>query len=110
MFFFSRSTGGLWHASLINRHLVTFFVPFLPLERQHIRTCIERQLQSTQENDEHRSTLDEREIVARVLDLIEFAPPDTLLYSVSGCKKVQQKLDYILESHRMSKAKPKEEF
>ncbi|CAF1004513.1 unnamed protein product, partial [Didymodactylos carnosus] len=36
--------GGLWHASLIEKHLVTFFVPFLPLEREHIRMCIQRQL------------------------------------------------------------------
>ena len=42
----------------------------------------------------------EREIIERVIDLIEFAPPSTLLYSVSGCKKVQQKVDFVIESLR----------
>ncbi|CAF3875477.1 unnamed protein product, partial [Rotaria sp. Silwood1] len=103
--------GGLWHASLINRHLVTFFVPFLPLERTHIRTCIQRQLQLAYKNDQYEYTLSDNDIIDHVLDLIEFAPPDSLLYSVSGCKKVQQKLDFILESHRMIKPKKSiEEF
>jgi hypothetical protein len=94
--------GGLWHASLIQRHLVTFFVPFLPLERSHVRTCIHRQLDIAHENDKQAEyKLSDNDIVDRVLDLIEFSPPDSLLYSVSGCKKVQQKLDFILESNRV---------
>ncbi|CAF4720812.1 unnamed protein product, partial [Rotaria sp. Silwood2] len=97
--------GGLWHASLINRHLVTFFVPFLPLERLHIRTCIERQLQLSHAKDKYEYILSDNDIIDHVLDLIEFAPPDSLLYSVSGCKKVQQKLDFILESNRVIRPK-----
>lgn len=102
--------GGLWHASLINRHLVTFFVPFLPLERSHVRTCIERQLDLSLANEAFRYSLSKKEIIDRVLDMIEFSPPNSLLYSVSGCKKVQQKLDFILESHRMKQSKRPEEF
>jgi hypothetical protein len=102
--------GGLWHASLINRHLVTFFVPFLPLERSHIRTCIQRQLKIAHEHDEYEYKLSDNDIVDRVLDLIEFSPPDSLLYSVSGCKKVQQKLDFILEGARVIRVKSKNEF
>ena len=104
----SVSLGGLWHASLINRHLVSFFVPFLPLERSHVRTCIVRLLDREHaNNDQHRYRISDDEIIAQVLDLIEFSPPDLLLYSVSGCKKVQQKLDFILESNRIA---TKEEF
>ncbi len=99
--------GGLWHASLIDRHLVSFFVPFLPLERPHVRTCIQRQLDREYKTTEYKYKISSNEIVNRVLDLIEFSPPDTLLYSVSGCKKVQQKLDLILESNRIQ---TKQEF
>ncbi|CAF4087688.1 unnamed protein product, partial [Rotaria sordida] len=103
--------GGLWHASLINRHLVTFFVPFLPLERSHIRTCIQRQLELIHKKDKYQYILSDNDITDRVLDLIEFSPPNSLLYSVSGCKKVQQKLDFILESNRVIPTKkPIEEF
>ena len=89
---------------------MTFFVPFLPLERSHVRTCIGRQLDLSLANEAYRYSLSKNEIVDRVLDLIEFAPSDSLLYSVSGCKKVQQKLDFILESHRMKQSKRPEEF
>ncbi len=99
--------GGLWHASLINRHLVSFFVPFLPLERSHVRTCIQRKLEREHQTTKYTYKVSDNEIVDRVLDLIEFSPPDILLYSVSGCKKVQQKLDLILENSRIE---TKQEF
>lgn len=102
-----RSLGGLWHASLINRHLVSFFIPFLPLERGHVRTCIERFLQKEHEHDRYRYKISDNEMINQALDLIEFSPSDSQLYSVSGCKKAQQKLDFILESNRILK---KEEF
>lgn len=89
---------------------MTFFIPFLPLERSHVRKCIQRQLQLVHSNEEYEYQLSDNEILDRVLDLIEFSPPDSLLYSVSGCKKVQQKLDFILESIRVTPKKPNEEF
>jgi hypothetical protein len=95
------SLGGLWHASLINRHLVTFFVPFLPLERSHVRICIQRQLEREHLNSKYQYKISDNDIIDQVLDLIEFSPPDLLLYSVSGCKKVRQKLDFILETNRV---------
>ena len=102
--------GGLWHASLINRHLVTFFIPFLPLERVHIRECTQRQLTLARQSDEYEYKLSDNDIINRVLDLIEYSPPDTLLYSVSGCKKVEQKLGFILEGIRSKRDKTKNEF
>lgn len=102
--------GGLWHASLLEKHLVSFFVPFLPLERSHVRTCIKRQLEQAHATDKSRYLISDNEIVARVLDLIEFAPPESLIYSVSGCKKTQQKLDFVLESNRIAPDEDKREL
>lgn len=102
--------GGLWHASLINRHLVTFFVPFLPLERSHVRTCIERRLDLVGESDPSQYTLTRDEIIDQVLDQIEFFPRDALLYSISGCKKVPQRLDFVLEHHRIEPVQPNSEL
>lgn len=102
--------GGLWHASLINHHLVTFFVPFLPLERRHIRKCVERRLDLVMANDHSEYSITRDEIVDQVLDQIEFFPPDSLLYSISGCKKVPQRLDYILEHYRIERANPNVEL
>ena len=86
---------------MINRHLVTFFVPFLPLERSHVYTCIQRQLEEEHIHHRYQYKISDNDIIGQVLDLIEFSPPDLSLYSVSGCKKVQQKLDFILESNRV---------
>ena len=109
-FAFLYTKGGLWHTPLIDRHLVTFFIPFLPLERSHIRTCIQRQLQKKLENEKFECRISDDDIIDDVLDLIEFSPPDSLLYSVSGCKKVQQKLDFVIESNRVVSKTTKEEL
>jgi hypothetical protein len=85
---------------LVDRHLVTFFVPFLPLEREHVRGCIERELEIILNNDKYEYELSKDDIIDRVLKLIEFSSSSSVEYSVSGCKKVHQKLDYIFESIR----------
>jgi len=87
---------------LIDRHLVTFFVPFLPLEREHIRSCIRQQLQINLDNDKYKYEYSEDDIINRVLNLIEFtsSSSSSLEYSLSGCKRVQQKLNYVFESIR----------
>lgn len=32
--------GGLRHAAMIDAHLIDHFIPFLPLEREHVAECI----------------------------------------------------------------------
>jgi hypothetical protein len=85
---------------LVDKHLVTFFVPFLPLEREHIRDCIKQQLQINLDNDKYEYEYSEDDIINRVLNSIEFTSSTSLEYSLSGCKRVQQKLNYVFESIR----------
>ncbi|CAF1390191.1 unnamed protein product, partial [Adineta ricciae] len=96
----SQEEGGLKQASLIDRHLVTFFVPFLPLEREHIRDCIRQELQRILDNDIYEYKLSEKQIIDDVLNLIDFSDTSPE-YSISGCKIVSQKLDFTFE-HAMS--------
>ena len=63
-------------------------MPFLPLERRHVRQCAEAR------GSDRALTDDE---VKRVLDEMVFWPPDTLLFSQTGCKRVAQKVDMVLE-------------
>ena len=101
--------GGLKQASLIDRHLVTFFVPFLPLEREHIRDCIRQELQRILDNDIYEYKLSEKQIIDDVLNLIDFS--DTSLeYSISGCKIVSHKLDFTFERMRPKLKKTRKEF
>jgi len=92
--------GGLQYASLIDKHLVTFFVPFLPLEREHIRNCIEQQLEIMLDSDRYEYEFSQDDVIDRVMNLLEFTSSSSLEYSVSGCKRVQQKLNYVFESIR----------
>ena len=33
------NTGGFWHLPLIENNLIDYFIPFMPLERSHIKMC-----------------------------------------------------------------------
>jgi hypothetical protein len=105
--------GGLWHSSLIDRYLVSFFVPFLPLEREHVRLCVVKQLRVMLDEDDYEYPLSTNDFIDHVTDLIEFSSSTTFAYSLSGCKKVHQKLNYAFEHLRRTLPKTKksrEEF
>lgn len=90
------STGGLWHSELISRHLVTAFLPFLPLEREHVRQCILDSLIKRQYFKSYRDVPDN--IVDKVMAELTFYPVQEQLFSVTGCKRASEKVDYIMLS------------
>lgn len=84
---FNNKKSGFWHTSLIDKNLVDFFVPFLPLEYRHVVQCAlsgmaDRGLPPNQ---------DVADQVAR--DLVYF-PKSERVFSVKGCKTIDSKLDY----------------
>ncbi|XP_056605939.1 torsin-1A-like [Triplophysa dalaica] len=81
-----KSTGGFWHSSLINHHLVDHIVPFLPLEMKHVRQCVLTEMVNLNINLQHHAHL--ADTVARDMP---FFPSDKI-FSVKGCKSVRQKL------------------
>lgn len=81
--------GGFWHSPLIEKHLIDYFIPFLPLERSHIKRCAEAELKRkgypvTQSN------------LNRVADELSYFPNDEKAFSKSGCKKIASKVDYVM--------------
>ncbi|XP_076613867.1 torsin family 1 isoform X2 [Chaetodon auriga] len=84
---FNNKKSGLWHTSLIDKNLVDFFVPFLPLEFRHVVQCaMAEMIARGLEPDEKVADL-----VAR--DLVYF-PKSERVFSVKGCKTIASKLDY----------------
>merc|ERR1719348_1427161 len=91
---FNSKEGGLKRSSIVDHHLIDHFVPFLPLERTHVKKCVEDYLR------EKRIVFGERDaggrvkhfrkketvFVEKVLDDLEFDSYN--LYSVSGCKRI----------------------
>ena len=80
---------GFWHSSLIEKHLIDYFIPFLPLERSHIKMCAKADL----ELKGYRVT---ERILNSVADEMLYSPDDLKVFSKSGCKKVSSKVDYIM--------------
>ena len=83
------SKGGLWHSSLIEEHLIDYFVPFMPLERSHIKMCAKADL----EQKGHPIT---EQNLNNIADELLYFPEDLKVFSQSGCKKVSSKVDYIM--------------
>uniref|UniRef100_A0A8C5PSZ6 Torsin n=1 Tax=Leptobrachium leishanense TaxID=445787 RepID=A0A8C5PSZ6_9ANUR len=86
---FNKKESGFWHSSLIDRNLIDFYVPFLPLENQHVRMCIKREIMD-------RGLLVDDELVSKVANDMTYYPKDEQGFSVKGCKVVSTKLGYYL--------------
>ncbi|KAG7255265.1 hypothetical protein CRUP_016597 [Coryphaenoides rupestris] len=79
---------GWWHATLIEKHLVDYFVPFLPLEYRHVVQCVmaEMKVKGRQPN---------LEIAHRVASDVSYYPKVDPVFSDSGCKKIASRLNFF---------------
>ena len=78
------------YSRMIEKNLVDVFVPFLPLERKHVKICVRNEF-------EKRSVEFSEEMVEKVADELSYWPAELKLFSTSGCKRVAQKVDLMLE-------------
>nr|XP_039268812.1 torsin-1A-like [Styela clava] len=77
---------GLKNSKLVSNNLIDHFVPFLPLERSHVRNCIIDEMK--------RRNLNRGEnFIQEVLEELLWFPKVEQLHSTSGCKKVAHKLE-----------------
>ena len=81
---------------MIEKNLVDVFVPFLPLERKHVKICVRNEFQ-------RRDVAFNEEMVEKVADELIYWPADLKLFSTSGCKRVTQKVDLLLEEEEWGK-------
>ena len=85
----TKDTPDMWFADLVKEDVIDHIVPFLPLERMHIKQCIQRDLRSKGFNFKET-------IVTDVADQMEYFPPGHGFFSVSGCKKVSSRVDVTI--------------
>ena len=81
--------GGFRGGDIMARSMIDHFVPFLPLERKHVKRCIEDFVKGkymTSRNDAFLET---------VANELEYYPPDTQVFSRTGCKRVNAKVDVL---------------
>lgn len=78
--------GGLQYSEIIKRNLLNKFLPFLPLEKEHVKQCVLREF-NLREIPLNKNT------VEFVADQIIYYPPEFELFAEGGCKRVSQKVD-----------------
>lgn len=87
---FNNRNSGFWHSTLIDRNLIDYFVPFLPLEYKHVKMCVRVEIES-------RGYAVDEDILTRVADEMTYFPREERIYSDKGCKTVDAKLDYYYD-------------
>jgi len=97
----SSSSGGFRHSYLLTSHLISAHLPFLPMELKHVKKCI---VDSLLEKGYYtsRGNIDEG-LIGRIAEEVHFYPEDLPLFSITGCKKVPQRVDYVMEGERTFK-------
>ncbi|XP_003739186.1 torsin-1A [Galendromus occidentalis] len=81
--------GGLYRADIVDKNLIDVFVPFLPLEKRQINQCI-------RDDFVRKHVEPTRRMVDTIAKELEYIPADYQLYSSTGCKKVQHKVQQYL--------------
>lgn len=80
----------IWFADLLKSEVIDYLVPFLPLERTHVKQCIRRELV--------KKGYDAKEpFITEIANQMDYFPESHQFFSVSGCKKVSSRVDVIME-------------
>ncbi|XP_011636428.1 torsin-1A [Pogonomyrmex barbatus] len=86
--------GGFHHSDTIQTSVIDHYVPFLPLEEVHVRKCLSRAFME-------RGVTPTEEMIEEALSYLTFGPEPHNLYSMAGCKRIDQKVAAIV--HRKQK-------
>lgn len=84
-----RPADGFWRSGIMEEHLLDVLVPFLPLQRHHVRHCVLNELA-------HLGLEPRDDVVQAVLDSTTFFPEDEPLFSSNGCKMVASRIAFFL--------------
>ncbi|XP_008202579.1 torsin-1A-like isoform X1 [Nasonia vitripennis] len=79
-------SGGLFESLLIDSQAIDFYIPFLPLEKRHVKYCIREAFEEIFETPK----LVTPDLVEKVFEELRFGPEPEALFSNSGCKRVAQ--------------------
>ncbi|KAF7217569.1 torsin family 1 [Nothobranchius furzeri] len=84
---FNNNNSGFFRTNLIDKSLIDFFVPFLPLEYLHVVQCAMAEMKA-------RRLEPDRDVADKVARDLVYFPKSERVFSVKGCKTIESKLDY----------------
>ena len=91
---FNQGEGGLKNSELIGKHLIDYFIPFLPLTRKHVLLCIE----DYAKQEGIFLTQERQEKVAEGLTYFPRSGGNAGIFSSSGCKHVANRVNFEKDS------------
>ncbi|KAI1887924.1 hypothetical protein AGOR_G00195490 [Albula goreensis] len=86
---FNNKNSGFWRSSLLDSHVVDYFVPFLPLEYKHVFMCALAEMSAL-------GLAPDTSMARNVVADMPYFPQEERLFSVKGCKSVKQRLKYYI--------------
>ncbi|RZC43230.1 Torsin domain containing protein, partial [Asbolus verrucosus] len=73
-----------FYNSLVKTFLIDHYVPFLPMERRHVRQCIVDEFL-------RRNIMNPKEeYINKILEIVQWVPLNEKVFSRSGCKQISQ--------------------
>lgn len=88
-------TSGFYQSEILLRHIITAYVPFLPLEKKHIRQCIKDFLLKKKYYTK-RSSIKKKK-VREIANQLQYFPEDEQIFSTTGCKRIPDKAVFVME-------------
>uniref|UniRef100_A0A3B4VFM9 Torsin n=1 Tax=Seriola dumerili TaxID=41447 RepID=A0A3B4VFM9_SERDU len=86
---FNNTQSGFFRSSLISKKMVDYFIPFLPLEYNHVIQCVKAEMKT-------RGILPNPDVAERLAKDLVYFPKSERIFSTIGCKTVDKKLHFYL--------------
>lgn len=75
------------NCDLIRNKVIDVFVPFLPLELEHVKMCVRAELQ-------RQGRTEDEDFVSRIAQGMDYYPKGERVFSENGCKNVHIRVDF----------------
>ncbi|XP_048005395.1 torsin-1B isoform X1 [Leguminivora glycinivorella] len=91
-------TGGFKQSSTIANHLIDHYIPFLPLEQQHVEQCALAELRA------HGVADPTDQMMADAMSVITYGPSEAQpIFANNGCKRFTKHIPYVVQKHKPKK-------
>ena len=92
---------GMHHASIIDSHLVDFYLPFLPLERIHVKNCIRTEFAKYRFKNELKfETVHLQDAIDTIADQLVYEPEGFNKFASSGCKRIPNLGEHLKQNKK----------
>ncbi|XP_042686738.1 torsin-1A-like [Centrocercus urophasianus] len=82
---FRNPNSGFFQSQLIQKNLIDYFIPFLPLEYKHVKQCVREELRA-------QGHPEEEDLITEIASAMADYPSEERLYSRKGCKTVASRV------------------